>query len=237
MNYLVYFDSKKVKVTFLSIGFLLFLLSLVVHELEEFQYYRGIRGLISFVGAALLIYFQGKKASKKLLLFLFLYGCSSLATIWYEVQAFAIAAMVLNTLSFLVLLSHMFSLVNFRKLDKFMSVLFFIMICGVGYLMYQFVAMMQSFSIGSLHYAVILVSAMVGVITGYVALLYNHNHGTRSSLAFTLFVFIILFAEVFRGIGYYEFAFGDVAVFIARILLIIGTFLLVKYSLLVASNE
>ena len=231
------FDTKRVKTIFLSIGILLFVLSLIAHQFENWDIYRGLRGIISFVGIALLLYFQGKRAPKKLLLFLLLYGSSSIVTIWYESQDFAVAAMALNAFSFLVLLMFIYPLVYFRRLDRFMLLVFVIMVCVIGYLMYEFVAMMQSFSTSSLHYAFILLSAMVGVLTSFFALLYNHNYASRASLAFTLFFFLLLFAEVFRGIGYYDFAFGDVAVFIARILLIVATFLLVKYSLLLAANK
>lgn len=237
MSLQVNFDNRKIKITFLSVGISLFLLSLLAHQLEEFLVYRALRGLISCIGVAMLFYFQGKNAPRMLVFFLTLYGGSSFTTIWYEIQGFAITSMVLNTLAFLVLLRLLVSLVNFKKLDNFMSFVFLIMILGVGYLMYEFVHMIQSFSLGSLHYAFILLSAMVGVVLGFFALLYNHNNASRSSLSFTLFIFILLFAEVFRGIGYYDFAFGDMAVFIARILHIVGTFLLVKYSMLVASNK
>ena len=51
-------------------------------------------------------------------------------------------------------------------------------------------------------------------------------------MAFTFFIFIIIFAEIFRGIGYYNLAEGILFVYLARIFLVLGICVLVHFSFL-----
>jgi predicted ferric reductase len=84
----------------------------------------------------------------------------------------------------------------------------------------------------SLHYILMVLSTMTLFIAAFFALLYNHKYSSKGTLVFSIFIVLIVFAEVFRAIGYYNFAYGDVAVYIARILLIIASALVVHYSML-----
>jgi hypothetical protein len=89
---------------------------------------------------------------------------------------------------------------------------------------------MQSFAGSSTHYLFMMLSAMNLVVVGFLALLYNYQYSSKNSLVFVLFIFLIIFSEVFRGIAYYDFAYGDIAVYTARVLLIIGSALVVHYA-------
>ncbi|NND88171.1 MAG: hypothetical protein HKM28_02870 [Flavobacteriaceae bacterium] len=218
--------------SFIGLGLLLFILSLIVHELAEFGIYRALRGVISFVGAGLLIYFHGKKGLGLLFLFFIFYGISSFLTIGYEKTDYAVISMLFNTVAFLIVLHILRRNINFKKLDWIMALVFLLMSGVLGYLMISYALMLGPFSANNFHYMIIIVNSILAVIMGFFAFLYNHNSSSEKSLMFTGFVFFLIFSEVFRGIGYYEIAFGDLAVFIARILLILSTFVLVKYSLM-----
>ena len=110
--------------------------------------------------------------------------------------------------------------------------IFVVLVLFNAILLYEFVAMMKSYAGSAMHYVFMLLGAMSLVVVGFLALLYNYQYSSKSSLILTLFVFLIIFSEVFRGIAYYDFAFGDLAVYVARILLIVGSFLIVHFSLL-----
>jgi len=68
-----------------------------------------------FLGLLLLL--NLKKINYHLAWFLFFYGASSFATIWYENNIVAVVAMALNFVAFLFLIREVYPKVSFVKMD------------------------------------------------------------------------------------------------------------------------
>lgn len=107
----------------------------------------------------------------------------------------------------------------------------FLLLAGVNaFLLYQLIQMIREIGYNNTQYIAVLVSSVVFIFLCFMALLYNYTNGTKASLLFLVFLFLLIFSDVFRAIGYYDFAFGDAAVYVARLLLIIATACLIHYS-------
>ncbi len=228
---------KKYTITFVVFATLLLLLSIFVHQTGDFQWYRAIRGLICFSYLFLLLYLKKSKANRILVFFLCLYGVSSFLTIWYEQPWLATLSMALNFVSFVVLIAALFPKVSFKKMNVFFIAIFTLLVLLNAYLLYEFVVMMRDFALGQLHYFLLLLGAMSLVVTGFMSLLYNHKFSSKATLVFTSFVFVLVFAEVFRAIAYYNFAYGDISVYVARALLLLGMSLIVYFDLIPKKTE
>lgn len=207
-----------------------FALSFYFFYKGELQLFRAMRGVICFSALGFLFFFRSKSISLSILLFLVFYGTSSFTTVWYENALVATLSMALNFIAFVFLILALWPKVSFRSMSRSLLLIFLVMILFNGYLLIEFVQMIRDFTLSKSHYLFMLLGAMAVVVTGFLSLLYNHRHGSRSSLLLVLFVFAIIFAEVFRGIAYYEFAYGNVAVHIARMLLIMGVLLVVAFE-------
>ena len=79
-------------------------------------------------------------------------------------------------------------------------------------------------------------SAFCGILLAFMALFYNHYFNSKLSMGFTLLVFLIIFAEIFRGIGYYDLAYSTLFVYLARIFLVLSVYTLVHFSFLDLKN-
>ena len=152
-------------------------------------------------------------------------------TIWYEVEIAAILTLVLNTLAYISLIMALLPKTSFNMNVSF-KVIFILLVLVNGYLLYLLIDMIRDIGLDNLTYALMLISTFTIVTLGFLALLYNHTFGSKVSMVFCVFVFGIIFAEVFRAIGYYNFGYGDAAVYLARILLIASLGSLVYFSML-----
>lgn len=216
----------------------LFIVSLVAHEYENWPIYRGLRGVVSFAFLGLLLLLNLKRVNYYYLTgFLFFYGASSFATIWYENNIIAIIAMILNFVAFIFLILEVYPRVSFVKMDALFTIFFLVLVLFNAYLLYEFIEMIRDFTLSNAHYIFMILGAMSLVVVAYLTLLSNYHLSSEASFVFTLFVFSMIFCEIFRAIGYYNFAYGEVAVYIARGLLIFGTSLSVHFSVLEAKNE
>ncbi len=109
-------------------------------------------------------------------------------------------------------------------------IIFLLLISVNAYLLFELAAMIMDADGSNKTFVFLIVSSIGVVFMGMTTLLYNFTQSTAASLVFTVAVFALIFAEVFRAIGYYDFAYGNVAVYIARILLILSSALLVHYT-------
>lgn len=232
-----HFLYKNYKIVILVISIILFLLGTYFHELNNFPIYRLIRGIIPLTFLGLLLFFHRKKVYHPLFYFLFFYGTSSIATVWYEINSLAVLSMIFNLLSFLVLIFALLPKVDLKKMKGLFLIGFVLMALINSYLIYSLIKSIQGFSLSSLHFGFIVLSTIALLLTAFLVLLYNHTYSTKGSLYFSLFVFSIVFSEVFRALGYYNLAFGDIDVYIARILLILAMCILVQYSMVEKKNN
>ncbi|MEL6811580.1 MAG: hypothetical protein AAFP76_09620 [Bacteroidota bacterium] len=224
---------KNAHIKVLVVLSLLFLaVSIYFHSIENFVVYRALRGVICFVflGAAFLLHKH--RVHSLVVTFLLLYGGSSIATVWYENSVIATLSMALNFSAFMLLIGALSPKIAFKKMNVLFTAIFIILVLVNAYLLYIFIEMIRDFAHGELHYFMIMLGAMSLVIAGFLALLYNHQLSTKGSLLFTVFVFVLVFAEVFRAIAYYDFAYGNFSVYTARALLLLGVALLIHYDLI-----
>jgi len=215
--------------TTLSVVFLA--LSIYFHSTDNFTAHRALRGLCTFAFLVVLLAYQKGRVDRKAALFLILYGGSSFASIWFENTSLSLAVILLNISAFSIVIWGLFPRINFKKISTPFAIFFLILVLVNTYLVFTLAEMTKVFAKDGLHYILVLGHTLFAVIMGFSALLYNHVYSSRTSLIFTFFVFAIIFAEVFRAIAYYEFAYGDYAVYVARLLFIVACYLLIYHQL------
>jgi len=225
-----YIQKKQIRVIAL-LSAILFLLSVYFYSVDNFILYRGLRGVICFSFLFVLFFYKRSTVNWIVGTFLILYGSSSIAGIWYETSALANASLILNLCAFLVLIGALSPKISFKKLSIYFTAFSVILVLVNAYLLYIFVEMIRDFALGELHYFLVMIGSMCLVITGLLSFLYNHKFSTKVSLIFTLFVFVLVFAEVFRVIAYYNFAYENFSEYMSRALLLLGCSLLVIYEL------
>ncbi|WP_147278547.1 hypothetical protein [Marinirhabdus gelatinilytica] len=216
---------------------LLLLASVTVHYLGNYPVYRLLRGVISFTFLAILFSYHKKNTNPLLATFLILYGTSSVITIWYENATLGFISLILNFIAYLFLIRAVWLKATFKNLGIALTLVFIVLIIINAYLLYEFITMMRDFANGGLNYASMLLGAMALVVVSFLALLYNHTYNSKPSLVFTIAVFMFVFAEIFRAIGYYGFGFDNIPVYIARILLILGSGMIVHFALMPKKNN
>lgn len=224
--------NKQITGITIILAILLFVVSIVVHRQGDFFLYRGLRGITCISFLILMFLFSKSKVNTTLIGFMVLYSLSSFLTMWYENNNLAIASMVTNFMAYIVLIIGLVSTVSLKKMNATLIILFAVLVGVNAYLLYEFVLMIKNLTLSNLHYIFILLGAMSLVVIGFFSLLYNYVYSSKASLIFTLSIFSIIFNEVFRAIGYYDFAYGDISVYIARALLIVGLALFLNYELL-----
>lgn len=230
-------ETNPYKIILVLLGIIVFVVGFYFHKAENFLVYRFLRGFVSFLFLAVLLWYKRKNVNKLLVLFLILYGLSSILTIGYENSNFATIALVCNVLSFVVLAAALLPKVNFKKIKGTFLVLFIVVGGVIAYLLFELIRLFINFSLGSLHAIFICLSAIVFLMVTYFSFLYNHRYSTRASLVFLLFNIILVFAEVFRAIAYYQIAYGSLSVHISRLLLITAMALLVHYCFLPKTKD
>ncbi|MFK5982267.1 MAG: hypothetical protein QM499_05075 [Flavobacteriaceae bacterium] len=208
-------------------------------SVTEFDYmpYRLLRGVICFVYLIIITSFKKKESNKLISAFLFFYGASSIVTIWYENNFLATLSMGLNVLSFLSLIWAIFPKVNILKMDSFHILCLVVMLGINGFLGFQFIESFKEMTLSSLHFSFIAFNALGIVFLSYLSILYTHKYSTKNTMIFSGFIFLLLFTEVFRGVSYYDIAYGDLSAHIARALLIVSISFLVHYGFLAKTEE
>ncbi|MDC8006202.1 hypothetical protein POV27_19270 [Aureisphaera galaxeae] len=207
-------------------------MSIYIHLTGDFFTYRLSRGVIIFFFLTLLLYYQSGRINRVLVTFMLFYGISSILTIWYEDATSATAAMIINLVAYLVLIISLIRRVTIKGMNTALLMAFVVLIGVNGYLLYELVLILKEFALNSLHYLFILLGSMALALVGFLALLYNHKHSSKVTLFFTFFVFLLIFSEVFRALGYYDIVYGDIAVYIARFLLIAALSMLLNHAIM-----
>lgn len=230
----VFFRNYKIELAILAVFFIL--LSITVHLFHNFFLFRLLRGIICFSTLFYLFIAHRQNIQKWLVGFLFFYGASSITTAWYENGTMATLSMILNFVAFLMLLLYVVPKFSLRKISKTFTLLFILMVLVNGYLFLQLVELMKSMTLNYTQYIFMLLCASCGILLGFLALFYNHYESSRQSMAFTLLVYLIIFAEIFRGIAYYNLADGVAFVYLARIFFVFSLCVLVHFSFLGMKN-
>ena len=225
------------KLVLIGAALLLFLVSVTIHLSENYVVYRLLRALTSVVFLGIIIKYKGWRTNVLLAGFLTCYGLSSFLTIWYENTTLATIALLFNFVAFLFVIKALWKKASFKNLGIVLSVIFAFLILIKGYLLYEFVSMLKDFTLSNMQYAAMLIGAMALIVCSFLALLYNHALNTKASLVFAVVVFLFVFAEVFRAMGYYDFDFGNIFVYIARVIMITATAMLAHFVIMPKSEE
>jgi apolipoprotein N-acyltransferase len=181
-----------------------------------------LRGIICYTILFYLLVVHGRHLQKWITGFLIFYGASSFATVWYENGTMATISMALNFVSLLILLFYIVPKFDLKKVKKSFTLLFIILVVVNGYLLYQLLEMMKEMTLNYIQYIFMLLSAFCTILLAFLALVYNHFYNSTSSMSFTALAFLIIFAEIFRGIGYYGLAYSVAFVYLARIFLVLS---------------
>jgi hypothetical protein len=221
-----YIQKSHIRVVAL-LSALLFLASIYFYNADNLPVYRALRGVICFSFLLVLFFYKRNAVNWIAGAFLILFGSASVAGIWYETSM----SLILNLSAFMVLIGALSPKVSFKKLNIYFAAFCILLVLVNAYLLYNFIEMIRDFALGELHYFLVMIGSMLLVITGFLSLLYNHKFSSKVSLIFTMFVFVLIFAEVFRAIAYYNFAYENFSVYMSRALLLLGCSLLVHYEL------
>ncbi len=230
MSAKTFFKNYKRGLAILAIFFIC--LSITIHLFHNYFLFRLLRGIICYATLIYLLAAHGKKIQKWVVGFLFFYGTSSVTTIWYENGTMASISMILNFIAFLILFFYVLPKFSLKKITKTFTLLFIMMIVVNGYLFIQLLELMKEMTLNNTQYIFMLLSAFCGILLAFLALFNNHYFNNPQSMSFTLFIFLIIFAEIFRGIGYYNLAEGVLFVYLGRIFLILSLCVLVHFSFL-----
>lgn len=104
------------------------------------------------------------------------------------------------------------------------------MVVFIGFLSYQFIIMFKEMTQSNIHFIFVVLNTFGVVFATYLSILFNHKYSSKNTIIFSGFVILLLFTEVFRGIAYYDMAYGDYSAHIARLILIISISLLMHYT-------
>ncbi|GAB5400525.1 MAG: hypothetical protein Aureis2KO_21100 [Aureisphaera sp.] len=189
--------------------------------------------LVAFV----IIAFSGFRENKMVLWYSLFYTLSSVLTLWYENNAIATWSMILNGSSFLFLIVLVVGKLEFKKPENLFLFSWIAVALINAWLMFMFLEILYEY-ISSLElFIAICFSCATFFILSVTTFLYNNEHNTRNSIVFIFFLVFLIFAEMFRGVGYYEFVDSINGQYFARFLLIISFTLLPRFTLLEVEGE
>ncbi|MBX2827274.1 MAG: hypothetical protein KTR22_03895 [Flavobacteriaceae bacterium] len=203
--------------------------SLVFHPNEDHYYFRGMRMMVGLISLLLMALFAVKK-NGLLLAFAFCYSFSSLLTLWYEQDIMAALSMIVNGISFVFLIILVMRKLEFKMPDKWFLGSWILAILVIGWLMYSFLGILYDYVSSVRLFIAICFSSGVMFLLGVIAFLYNNEQNSRSSIIYVFSHLLLVFAEMFRGVGYYDFVDSVSGQYIARLLLIASFTLLIRFS-------
>lgn len=229
------YKNYKWALTLIAIVF--FTVSMAIYVQSNFLSYRLMRAIICFGFLVLLLWYRKKRPVLVLCQFLFFYGVAGLMTLWYEIEWVAGLSIALSVAAYIVLIVALMAKVKLKGTSLILLMGAVVTYVIITYLLYELVEIIGNAASSNPLYLLIAVTAMIFILLSFLTILYNHRYSTKSTLVFSIFVFALIFSEIFRALGYYNIAYGIIAVYISRALFILGISLLVHYSLLNKKKE
>lgn len=213
------------------VAIILVTLSLLLHPNEQATYFRGLRSIVSLIFLGFIV-FTINRRNHFTTVFCLMYSASSILTIWYEHQIVSVISMLINALAILILARMVYKKIRSYKMSKvFLSALVFVALVNV-WLMYSFLLMLHESNV----HMPLLIAISVGSISFFavtiLAFIHTHESHSPASIVFIFFLIFLMFAEMFRGVGYYNFVDSVYGQYAARILLVIAFLILSYYSFL-----
>ena len=164
--------------------------------------------------------------------FCLVYSLSSFLTIWYEISVFTEISLLIDALSLWFLVKLTYRKIKYQHLSKlFITGLIVVVLVNV-WLIYSFLeilyGILDSLSV-ILSISTISFSFFVVTILAFVR---TNESSSSASIVFVFFLIFLMFADMFRGMGYYGFVDSVYGQYIARVLLVIAFSVLSYFSLL-----
>jgi hypothetical protein len=234
MSEKIFLKNYKLALGTLAVFFIF--LSITIHLFHNFFLFRLLRGIICYTTLFYLLFAHRKNIQKWIVGFLLFYGTSSVTSVWFENSTMAGISMILNFIAFIMLLWYIIPKFTLKNVTKTFTLLFIFLISVNGYLFIQFIELLKDMALSQTQYIFMILCAFCGILLGFLALFCNHFQPTPQSMAFTLLVFLIIFAEIFRAIGYYNLADGASFIYLGRIFLVLSLCVLVHFSFLDLKN-
>tara|TARA_R110002050_G_scaffold166578_1_gene297157 strand:- start:595 stop:1320 length:726 start_codon:yes stop_codon:yes gene_type:complete len=222
--------NYKVILAIIAIGFIT--VSIFLHTSENYFWYRLVRGIFGYSILILLLTAYGRKVPKWIVGFLVLNGASCITTIWFENEMMASITMILAFVSFLMFFSYVIPKIRFVHFTTIFSLLFIVILFVNGYLFIQLIEAMKDFTLSETQYVVMLLSGICASLIGFFALHQNHIYNNSQSMTFMILVILLIFAGIFRGIGYYNLVYGNVFIYLARILYALSLWVLFHFAVM-----
>lgn len=216
---------------------LFFCLSVFFHAITEYAIYRLLRALFSvfLLGCLLLVY--GKKINKMLCGFLIFISSSSLCFVGFENNFFSTLAILFNTVSYGILIWALIPKMDRLKMNSYFLLSFCVIVLVNGFLLFYFIRMIGEMSASAFQFSFMVLNT-IGIITAsFLTVLYNYLNSSKASMFFTIFVFALIFSEVFRAMGYYDILPGSFSVYISRALFITSLSFLLEFDRMKKTSE
>lgn len=213
-----------------GIGILVFFIAIFFYTFYDQPTARIVR---VFIGLLYFGFFLGLKSKNVLFYLLFIFSIlTNVSTIFYEQNSFAVLSMFFNLAIILVFLKAIYMKIDFTKKHFiYVAILVFVLTIN-GYIMFEFMEKIRGLTLSVLHYSLLLSMAYGSLILCFFTLWFNHKYSNRYSILTFLFIFSLIFSEIFRGLWYYEIAFGNISLAISIGLLIIGYTISIKLFLI-----
>lgn len=218
-------------------GLILFTASVIASRSGDEFLYRLMRPLIGTFYLLLLLMLHKRRTHPLMTLFLIVFNASSVLSIWYEVNWVASVCMALNFLAYFILFVGIWPKIHFKKLGRTIGIGLISVSIIIGLLLYNFMEMIKPNALSQIHFVCTWLNALGLFILGLIVFIYNHEYNTKASLAFIFFVVFMIFSETFRGIGYYQFAFAELAIYMEKALMIASLSLLIQYSFIEKTDD
>lgn len=213
------------------------LLGMVSYYFMSEFLYRFLRFLIPLSFLLLIFKQHGGRSHRFITAFLVLYTVSSIAAAWFEHPYWGSVSMLVNGLSFLLLSWGVVGRISWKNISWGVIGMVLIVLGINGTLTVEFLKMLQPMTYDQPQFVSICIMAAVLFILGLLIFVYNHQFNTKATLMFSGFGLVLIFAETFRGVGYYDLAFKQLSDVLGRLLTILSLAMLTHYTFIETNDD
>jgi hypothetical protein len=197
---------------------------------EDFVIFRSLRVVVSLLFLTASYYLYGKKLDKLVYWHMLFYALSSIASIFFETIAIGILCMLINFVSFTFLIVFLYSKIDFKSINRTFLIALIVGILANIWLLYYLMEMLFEMHSSTSLLVAICISILGSFTVSVLALIYNYNVKSLSSIFFVLFIMVLVFSETFRGAGHYKLIDSASGQYFGRFLLLIAYLLLFSFS-------
>ncbi len=222
------FLERHHKAVLITVGLALIVLNFFYSPVgEDFYAFRILRPVICF--SYLILFLFGKNKNDLIQVFLIIFAVSSLFSIWFHVQWVAILTMGLETIALFYLVKMVYRMVLFKNPGVLLSIALGVVAAICGLLLVAFINILSPYL--ETLFLVLTICALTATffVLLVLAFIYHNEANSRDSLVFIFYLIFLVFSDMLRGAGYYEFVDPIISQQIGRALLIISYSLLCHF--------